>query len=321
MRAIRNLACVLVGCTVGALAFAQSDWPVRPVTVVVPSSPGGGTDAYGRLIAQALTEQLKQSFVVENKPGASGAIGATAVAKAEPDGYTMLVASNSSLGINPVLYKTLQYDVARDFAPVTRGVIAPMVVVAHPDAKVKTLAELVERGKREPGAVFYGTAGVGSPLYIGVRMIEAASGAQFNHVPYKGVGPAYTDLLAGRLQFMLTDLASVRQYIDTGKLVALAITDKSALLPAAPTFAEAGFGAIKAFTAFSVLVPAKTPPAIVRRLASEIAKAAKNPAVLARLEQLALLPVADTPEQFAASLKDEQQMWGTFIRTHNITPE
>ena len=318
---IKVLAASALAAT-AASPFAQVEWPsARPVTVVVPSSPGGGTDAYGRLIAQALTEQLKQSFVVDNKPGASGAIGAAAVAKAEPDGYTVLVASNSSLGINPVLYKTLQYDVARDFAPVTRGVIAPMVVVAHPDAKVKTLAELVERGKREPGTVFYGTAGVGSPLYIGVRMIEAASGAQFNHVPYKCVGPAYADLLAGRLQFMLTDLASVRQHIDAGKLVALAITDKSPLLPAAPTFAEAGFGGIKAFTAFSVLVPAKTPAPIVRRLAAEIAKAAKNPVVLARLEQLALLPVADTPEQFAASLKDEQQMWSSFIRAHNITPD
>ncbi len=209
----------------------------------MPSSPGGGTDAYGRLIAQALAEQLKQSFVVDNKPGASGP------------------------------------------------------------------------------SMFYGTAGVGSPLYIGVRMLEAATGAQFNHVPYKGVGPADTDLLAGRLQFMLTDLASVRHYIDTGKLLALAITDKSALLPAAPSFAEAGYGGIKAFTAFSVLVPAKTPPTIVRKLASEIARAMKNPATLARLDQLALLPVADTPEQFAASLKEEQAMWGSFIRQHNITPE
>ena len=146
---------------IATAAQGQSDWPARSVTVVVPSSPGGGTDTYGRLLAQALTEQLKQSFVVDNKPGASGAIGAAAVAKAEPDGYTMLVASNSSLGINPVLYKTLQYDVARDFAPVTRGVIAPMVIVAHPDAKVKTLAALIERGKKEPAALFYGTAGVG----------------------------------------------------------------------------------------------------------------------------------------------------------------
>jgi len=320
MRRFPACAAWLLAAATGA-AVAQADWPTRPVTVVVPSSPGGGTDTYGRLLAQALSEQLKQTFVVENKPGASGAIGATAVAKAEADGYTLLVASNSSLGINPVLYKTLQYDVARDFAPVTRGVIAPMVIVAHPAARVKTMAELVERGKREPAALFYGTAGVGSPLYIGVRMIEEATGARFSHIPYKGVGPAYQDLLAGRLQFMLTDLASVRPYIDSGRIVALSITDKSKLLPDVPTFAEAGYPGIKAFTAFSVLVPVKVPPALVSRMAGEIAKAMRNPANAQKLEQQALLPVFDTPEQFAASLKDEQQSWGAFIRQHNITPD
>ncbi len=298
-----------------------SDWPARTVTLVVPSSPGGGTDAYGRLLAQALTEQLKQTFVVENKPGASGAIGATAVAGAAADGYTLLVASNSSLGINPGLYKTLGYDVQRDFAAVTRGVIAPMVIVAHISAKAKTMAELLERGKREPAQLFYGTAGVGSPLYIGVRMIEEASGARFSHVPYKGVGPAYQDLLAGRLQFMLTDLASARPFIDAGKLAALSITDKSSLLPGVPTFAESGLGGVKAFTAFSVMAPAKVPAAVVQRLSTEIAKAMKLPANAAKLEQLALLPVFDTPAQFAASLKDEQQLWAAFIRQHNITPD
>jgi len=311
---------------VGLLALAgaargQAEWPSRPVTLVVPSSPGGGTDTYGRILAQALTEQVKQSFVVENKPGASGAIGATAVAQAAPDGHTLLVASNSSLGINPALYKTLTYDVARDFAPVTRGVIAPMVIVAHPGVGVKTMAELVERGKREPGKLFYGSAGNGSPLYIGVRMLEAATGAQFSHVPYKGAGAAYTDLLAGRVQFMLTDLASVRPHIDSGKLLALSITDKSPLLPAVPTFAEAGFPGIKAFTSFSVLVPAKVPPPMVKRIAAEVARAMKNPATAERLSQQALLPVFDTPEQFAASLKEEQQNWAGFIRAQNIQPD
>jgi tripartite-type tricarboxylate transporter receptor subunit TctC len=315
------LAALLAACAGATQAQAQTEWPARPVTLVVPSSPGGGTDAFGRILAQALTEQLRQTFVVENKPGASGAIGAAAVAKAEPDGYTLLVASNSSLGINPVLYKSLQYDVARDFAPVTRGVIAPMVIVAHPQAQAGTLKELVERGRREPGKVFYGTAGVGSPLYIGVRMLEAASGAKFSHIPYKGVGPAYQDLLAGRLQFMLTDLASVRAHIDAGKLQALAITDRSPLLPKVPTLAEAGVPGLRAFTAFSVLAPAKTPPAVVRRLAAEIAKAMKSPATAHKLEQQALLPVFDTPEQFAAALKDEQQMWGSFIREQRIEPD
>jgi tripartite-type tricarboxylate transporter receptor subunit TctC len=320
MKFVRAAATLLMA-TLAPIALAQADWPSRPVAIVVPSSPGGGTDSYGRVLAQALTEQLKQTFVVENRAGASGAIGAATVARAEPDGYTILVASNSSLGINPVLYKTLQYDVGRDLAPVTRGVIAPMVIIANAKAQVKTMAQLIERGKREPGALFYGTAGVGSPLYIGVRMIEQAGGAQFSHVPYKGVGPAYQDLLGGRLQFMLTDLASARSYIDSGQLLALAITDKSQLLPGVPTFAEAGYPDIKAFTAFSVLVPAKVAPALVKRIAAEIAKAMHNPVVAQRLEQLALLPVFDTPEQFAASLKDEQQMWGAFIRQHNITPD
>ncbi len=315
-------ACASMLLAAGAsLAAAQGDWPSKPVTVVVPSSPGGGTDTYGRLLAQQLTEQLKQSFVVDNKPGASGAIGATYAAKAQADGYTLLVASNSSLGINPALYKSLSYDVFRDFAPVSRGVIAPMVIVANPAANVKSVRELVERGKREPGTLFYGTAGVGSPLYIGVRMIEAATGAQFNHIPYKGVGPAYQDLLGGRVQFMLTDLASVRQYVDAGKVTALAITDKSSLLPKVPTLAEAGVPGIKAFTSFSVMVPAKTPPALVQRIADEIQKAMKNPGLVQRLEQQALVPVADTPAQFAASLKEEQQNWGSFIKQHNIQPE
>jgi tripartite-type tricarboxylate transporter receptor subunit TctC len=301
---------------------AQAEWPAaKPVSVIVPSSPGGGTDAYGRILAQALTEQLKQTFVVENKPGASGAIGAALAAQAPPDGYTLLVASNSSLGINPGLYKTLQYDVWRDFAPVTRGVIAPMVVVAHPDAKVRTLAELVDRGKKEPGALFYGSAGTGSPLYIGMRMLEEASGARFNHVPYKGAGAAYVDLLGGRVQFMLTDLASVRQHIDAGKLVALAVTDKTALLPKTPTFAEAGVPNYRAFTSFSVMLPAKVPPALVTRIAAEVARAMRNPATAAKLEQQSLLPVFDTPEQFAASLRDEQQNWASFIKQHGITGE
>jgi tripartite-type tricarboxylate transporter receptor subunit TctC len=318
---LARLGALAILALLSSAAMAQADWPAKTVTVIVPSSPGGGTDTYGRILAQALTEQLKQSFVVDNKPGASGAIGASAAAQAQPDGYTLLVASNSSLGINPGLYKTLQYDVWRDFAPVTRGVIAPMVIVAHPDAKVKTLAELVERGKREPEKLFYGTAGTGSPLYIGVRMLEQSTGARFSHVPYKGVGPAYTDLLGGRLQFMLTDLASVRQHIDAGKLLALAITDKSALLPTVPSFAEAGVANYKAFTSFSVVVPAKVPPALVKRIADEVARAMKQPSTAQRLEQQALLPVFDTPDQFAASLKDEQQTWAAFIKQQGITGE
>lgn len=313
--------CLLLSSLVSTPSRAQQDWPAKPVTLIVPSSPGGGTDAFGRFLAQALTEQMRQTFVVENKPGASGAIGAAAAAQSNPDGYTFLVASNSSLGINPGLYKSLQYDVSRDFAAVTRGVIAPMVVVAHPDTKIRNLAELVERGKREPGKLFFGTAGNGSPLYIGVRMIEESSGARFSHVPYKGAGPAYQDLLAGRLQFMLTDLATIRGHIEAGKVVPLAVTDRSRWLPAVPTFAEAGFGHIKAFTSFSVMAPIKVPAAVVRRMADEVGKAMRHPVNASKLEQLSLLPVFDTPEQFGASLKEEQSFWAGFIRQHGVQPD
>lgn len=314
-------ACLALSLAVSTPLRAQQDWPAKPVSLIVPSSPGGGTDAFGRFLAQALTEQTRQTFVVENKPGASGAIGAAAAAQAHPDGYTFLVASNSSLGINPGLYKSLQYDVARDFAAVTRGVIAPMVIVAHPDTRIRSLSELVERGRRDPGKLFFGTAGNGSPLYIGVRMIEESSGARFSHIPYKGAGPAYQDLLAGRLQFMLTDLATIRGHIEAGKVVPLAVTDRSKWLPTVPTFAEAGFGHIKAFTSFSVMAPAKVQAAVVKRMAEEVGKAMKNPVNAGKLEQLSLLPVFDTPEQFSSSLKDEQAFWASFIRQHGVQPD
>lgn len=306
-------------CVPGVLA--QPAWPARPVKVIVPSSAGGGTDAFGRILAQALSEQTGQSFVVDNKPGASGNIGADLVAKAEPDGYTILVASNSSLGINPVLLKTMPFDVERDLAPVTRGVMAPMVVVASPSAGWKTLKDLLDAGKREPGKFFYGSAGVGSPVYVGVRMIEDATGARFTHVPYKGVAPAYQDLLSGRLQFMFTDLASIDPHIKAGKVVALAVNQKTPLLPGVPTLAEAGAPNVRAWTSFSVMAPAKVPPAVLKRLGEEVGKALRNPAVVQRLEQQALIPVLDTPEEFAGELRKERQHWGEFIRRNNIQPE
>jgi tripartite-type tricarboxylate transporter receptor subunit TctC len=300
---------------------AQAPWPTRAVRVIVPSSPGGGTDTFGRILAQALTEQTHQTFVVDNKPGASGNIGADLVAKSEPDGYTILVASNSSLGINPSLYKSAPLDVERDLAPVTRGVMAPMVVVVSPKTGWKSLAELLEAGKRAPGKFFYGSAGVGSPVYMGVRMIEEVSGARFSHIPYKGVAPAYQDLLSGRLQFMFTDLASIEPHIKAGKVIALAVNQKTPLLPDVPTLEQAGLAGVRAFTSFSVMTPAKVPPAIVKRLAEEVGTALRNPAVVQRLQQQALIPVLDTPEAFAADLRRERELWAGFIKRNNITPD
>ena len=299
----------------------RPSWPTRPVRVVVPSSPGGGTDMFGRILAQALGEQLKQTFIVDNKPGASGNIGADLVAKAEPDGYTILVASNSSLGINPVLLKTMPFDIERDLTPVPRGVMAPMVVVATPATGWKTMKDLVEAGKKNPEKFFYGSAGVGSPPYIGVRMIEDATGARFTHVPYKGVAPAYQDLLSGRLQFMCPDLATIDQYIKAGKVVALAVNQKTPLLPNVPTLAEAGINVRRV----DLVQRDGAGQDLACDRAASWAPRSRRPCATRRWcsgwTQQALLPVHDTPEQFAAELRKEREHWGSFIRKNGITAE
>ena len=318
---MRRLIAILFLALAALPATAQDVWPSKPVKLVVPSSPGGGTDVYARILAQALSETTKQQFVVDNRPGASGGIGAQVVAKAPPDGYTLLVSANAAIAINPALYKNLPFDADRDFAPVTRGVMAPMVIAAFPGAGYKSLADLVEAGKRAPESIAYGSAGGGSPPYLGVRMLEEATGAKFVHVPYKGVGPAYVDLLAGRIRFIFTDLATVQQHIAAGKAVALAMNERTSLMPGVPSIAEAGWPKVEMWTSFSAMAPAGTPAAVVARINEQIGATMKTPAVAERLRAQALVPVFDTPEQFATSIKAERERWAAFVRRNNITAE
>jgi tripartite-type tricarboxylate transporter receptor subunit TctC len=313
------LAAAIAVCfaVVGGAARAQDNWPSRAVKLVVPSSPGGGTDVFARLLAQSLSDATRQSFVVENKPGASGNIGAQAVAAAAPDGYTFLVAANASIAINPFLIKSPNLDVERDLAPVARGVMAVSVLVVNPSIGAKDLSSFSALAKKQPDGLTFGSAGTGTSPYLGVRMMEETAGTKFVHVPYKGVGPAYQDLIAGRLQFMYSDLASALPFIQSGKMIALAVDRKTSLLPDVPTFAEAGWPKFDSPISFSVLAPAGVPPAIVQRMAAEVARALK---VLGpRLEQQALIPVFDTPAEFGAGLKMERAMWGTFIQRNGIT--
>jgi tripartite-type tricarboxylate transporter receptor subunit TctC len=298
-------------------AGAQPAWPDHSVKFIVPSSPGGGTDVFARLLAQYLTESTRQSFVVENRPGASGNIGAQAAAAAAPDGYTFLVAANASIAINQFILKSPHLDVERDLIPVARGVIAVSVLVVNPSISATDLASFAALAKKQPDALSFGSAGTGTSPYLGVRMMEEVTGAKFLHVPYKGVGPAYQDLLAGRLQFMYSDLASALPYIASGKVTALAVDRKTSLLPNVPTFVDAGWAKFDSPISFSVMAPARVPPAIVQRMAAEVNQALK--AIAPRLEQLALVPVFDTPAEFASSLQAERAMWGTFIQRHNIT--
>lgn len=302
-------------------ALAQDTWPTRSVRLVVPSSPGGGTDLYARLLAQGLAEGLKQQFIVDNRPGASGNIGAEIAARAAPDGYTFLVSANPALVINPSLYKNLPYNAERDFTAVARGVISPLVFVSHPSLPVKTLPALVALGKREPGKLPYGSAGAGSTTNLVVKLVEEAAGVRFVHVPYKGIGQATQGLLSGETAFMASDIGPVLPHIRSGRVLALAVTERTPQLPGTPTLAAAGYPKIEASASFMVVAPAGTPPAIVQRLSAEIIRVMKSPAIRERLEGQGFVPVFDTPDAFAASLKRERQMWADVIRRYNIVAD
>src|SRR6266567_1743223 len=279
-----------------APAHAQGAWPARAVRFIVPSSPGGGTDLYARQLAQALSESLKQQFIVDNRPGASGNIGAEAAAKSAPDGYTFLVTANPAIAVNPSLYKNLRYDAERDFVPVARG-------------------------RREPEKLSFGSAGTGSPTFLGIRMLEEVSGAKFLHVPFKGMGPALPALLGGQVNFAFPDAAIAIPHIKAGKLIPLAIIARTGLLPDVPTLAEAGFPGLEIYSSFSVVAPAGTPDAIVRRMSAEVLSAMKSPALAEKLQQQALIPVFDTPELFAAHLRKERAAWAAVIRRNAIVPD
>jgi tripartite-type tricarboxylate transporter receptor subunit TctC len=315
-RAVLAGSAILVVVAAGA-AHAQDPWPARPVKLIVPSSPGGGTDVFARLLAQSLTDATKQSFIVENRPGASGNIGAQAAAAATPDGYTFLITANASIAINQFLVKNPSLDVEHDLIPVARGVMAVSVLVVSPSLSTKDLAAFVTLAKKQPDALTFGSAGTGTSPYLGVRMMEEAAGVKFVHIPYKGLGPAYQDLLAGRLQFIYADLASALSFIESGKIIALAVDRKTKLLPNVPTFAEAGWPRFDSPISFSVLAPARVPSAIVQRMAVEVNKALKT--MEPRLEQQALVPVFDTPAEFGADLRKERAMWGAFIQRNGIT--
>lgn len=304
-----------------AHAFAQDAWPTRSVRLVVPSSPGGGTDLYARLLAQGLAEGLKQQFIVDNRPGASGNIGAEIAARATPDGYTILVSANPALVINPSLYKNLPYNAERDFIPVARGVRSPLVFASHPSLPVKTLPALVALGKREPGRLPYGSAGAGSGTNLVVKLVEEATGARFVHVPYKGMGPAVQGLLRGETAFMASDIGPVLAQIRSGRVLALAVTERTPQLPETPTLAAAGYPKIEGSASFMVVAPTGTPRAIVQRLSAEIIKVMKSPAIRERLDGQGFIPVFDTPDEFAVILKRERAMWAGVIRRNNIVAD
>ena len=310
-RTLLKLAAIGLAAGAAPALHAQTAWPTQPVRMVIPFPPGGPTDLVGRVIAQALSEQLGQNVIVENKPGANANIAAELVARAPADGYTFMY-NTSSLALSAVLYSKLNYDALKDFAPVALTAVVPMVLVVHPSVPAKTVPEFIDLLKKNPGKLVYGSAGNGNVTHLGAFQFLQANGLSATHVPYKGSSPALVDLAGGQTQFMTDTINSALPYIRDGRMRALAVTSakRSPVLPDVPTLQESGMAGFEVGAWQGVVMPAKTPPEIVNKLNAEIMKALKNPAVLEKLAAQGAQPLGSTPEQYGAYLRSEIQRWG-----------
>lgn len=307
---------VLAGATSGA--FAQS-YPAKPVRIIVPLAPGGGTDIIGRTIAQALSESLGQSFFVENRAGAGGNIGMEATAKAPSDGYTLLVAS-LGLAINPSLYRKAGFDPLKDFSLISLVTSGPFVLVVHPSIPATSVKQLVALVKSRPGDLNYASAGSGSGPHLSAELFKSITRVQMVHVPYKGGGPALIDVLSGQVSLMFPSMPAALSHIRAGKLRALAVTTerRSTAAPDIPTVSESGVPGYASDTWYGLLAPARTPREIVLALNSGIVKSVQTPDMRERLAKLGLEPVGSSPEQFSAYLKAEMVKWAKVINEAGI---
>ena len=305
-----------------AIALAVPLWagaeayPSKPIRFVVPYPPGGPLDTVARLVGQRVSESVKQPVLVENKPGAGGNIGADQVAKAAPDGYTLLMGAVATHAINPALYSGIPYDAQKDFIPVTQIASTPNVLVVNPSLPVHTVQEFIAYAKAHPGELNFGSGSTGSAGHLAGELFKSMAGVQMTHVPYKGAAPAMTDLIGGRLQLMFDNLASSLVQIKAGKVRALAVTTakRTELAPELPTIAESGLSGFDINTWFGLFVPAGTPPAIVERLHGEFVKALEAPEVRSKMLALGAEPVGSTPGEFAQYIRSEAVKYAKLVK-------
>nr|WP_255662659.1 tripartite tricarboxylate transporter substrate binding protein [Acidovorax sp. D4N7] len=309
---------------VAGLAGAQPAYPKGPVTLVVPFPPGGSVDMVARAIGKHLGDALGQPFVVDNKPGASGNIGATAVANAKPDGQTLFVSSSGVLTANQFLYKRPGFDSQKNLTPVIRLVNQPNILLVHPSIPVNSVQDLVKLAKSQPGKINIGNAGIGTGQDIAARQFTGAAGLDMLHVPYKGGAPAMNDLLAGQIQAMFETSPTALPYAKerNGKLRAIAITSatRSALVPDLPTVAESGFPGFDSITWIGLTAPAGTPPAIVERLNAELNKALKGE-VGRKFAEFSLDPIGGTPQEMAEMIRKDSANYGAILKAAGVEPQ
>lgn len=317
LQALVAFAAIATGSNVAA-----ADWPVKPVRLVIPFPPGGSTDILGRAIAQKLQEALGQPIIVDNKPGAGGSIGATEVARAAPDGYTLLMGHIGTLAINPTLYPNLAYDPRTSFAPVALMARLPNVLVVNPAVPARTVQELVALAKVKPGALRYASGGNGSAAHIAMEYFKLQTGTDIGHVPYRGTAPAVTDVLGGQVEVIMTGVPAVMQQVKAGKLRALGVSSRNivASMSDVPTIA-ATIPDFEAVQWYGVVAPARTPPAIIALLNAEINRALASPVLKGRLDAEGADAAPGTPASFGALIVSEIARWKPVIEQAHMQPE
>ena len=322
----RTVALSLLAATVCASLFAGAAsaqaYPSKPIRLIAPSSTGGGIDTLARIVALA-SSTLGQQIIVENRGGANGMIGTELAAKAPPDGYTLLLGFTGAIAVNVSLYSKVPYDPVRDFAPITVIASSPLLIVAHPSLPVRTIPELIKLDKARPGLLTYGTGGTGTGSHLTMEMFNLAVGTRLLHVPYKGIGPALTDVMGGHISLMVSSPVSSQPHVQSGKLRGLAITGRKRLaaLPGVPTMIESGLAEFESTSWFGVLAPAGTPPAIVARLNKDFVALLQRPDAREQISRTGADPVGNTPEEFAAHIKIEIAKWGKVVKAAKIKAE
>ncbi|MEK6592585.1 MAG: tripartite tricarboxylate transporter substrate binding protein [Pseudomonadota bacterium] len=320
--AITIVSSALATTSCFAQSGAASDYPAKPLRLIVPFAPGGGTDITARTIAQKLTERWGQQVIADNRPGANGTIGADLIAKAPPDGYTFGMIS-SSHSVNPSLMKKLSYDLAQDLAPITQATTQPYALVVHPSLPVKSMKELIALARAKPGALNYGSSGTGGLSHLSGALLGSLAGINIVHIPYKGGNPAMIDVIAGQIQMLYSTLLQAQSHLKSGKLRALGVTTakRSPAAPLLPTMQEAGIPGYEVAGWYGVVAPAKTPPAIVAKLNQEIVRILQSPEVKERMSADGSEPVGSTPEQFSVHIRNEVAKWRKLIQEAGIRAE
>lgn len=319
-RALLQVAACTMAAAAGS-AVAQDDYPSRPVRIVVPFAPGGSTDVVARILADKLAVELKQPVVVENKAGAGGNIGADAVAKAAPDGYTLLMGTTGVLAINSYLYKNLSYDAAKDFAPVSYTSLITNILVVKPEQPFRTVGELLATAKTRPGTLSFASSGAGSSTHLSGELFKAMAGVDIMHVPYKGSSQALTDVVSGQVTMLFDNAPSSMGFVQQGKLRALAVTSSKRMpnLPDVPTLDEAGVKGYESLSWSGIVAPAATPQPVIQKLNRAIDRILKMEDVRSKLAGLGVEPVGGAPEAFTKHIRIESDKWGKLVKAAGIS--